>query len=118
MQHPFARNYESPALKAASFPSLRFYCRMASIFWNAGKVAKAGKYDGARWTEDSERVGALLEDMGIHVSIEGIENLDFEGPCVFEANHMSTLETLFLPCIIQPLRDVTFVVKKQLLGYP
>ena len=52
------------------------------------------------------------------MSIEGVENLDFEGPCVFEANHMSTLETLFLPCIIQPLRDTTFVVKRQLLGYP
>ena len=118
MEHPFARNYESQALKAVSFPTLRFYGRLAGIFWDAGKVAKAGKYDGKRWTEDSERVGRLLEDMGIHVSIEGVENLDFEGPCVFEANHMSTLETLFLPCIIQPLRDVTFVVKRQLLSYP
>jgi 1-acyl-sn-glycerol-3-phosphate acyltransferase len=63
-------------------------------------------------------VGKLLEDMGIHISIEGTENLNFDGPCVFEANHMSTLETLFLPCVIQPLRDVTFVVKRQLLGYP
>ena len=118
MEHPFARNYESPALKAASFPSLRFYCRMAAIFWNAAKVAKAGEYSGERWAYDSMLVGRLLEDMGIHVSIEGVENLDFEGPCVFEANHMSTLETLFLPCIIQPLRDTTFVVKRQLLGYP
>lgn len=118
MEHPFARNYESAELKAASFPSLRFYSRLIAIFWNAGKVAKAGKYDGERWAYDSMLVGRLLEDMGIHVSIEGIENLDFEGPCVFEANHMSTLETLFLPCIIQPLRDTTFVVKRQLLGYP
>ena len=31
---------------------------------------------------------------------------------------MSTLETFFLPCIIQPRKDVTFVVKKSLLGYP
>lgn len=118
MEHSFARNYESAPLKAASFPTLRFYARMASIFWNAGKVAKSGEYDAARWIADSELVGRLLEEVGIRVSIEGIENLDFEGPCVFEANHMSTLETLFLPCIIQPLRDVTFVVKRQLLGYP
>ena len=118
MEHPFARNYESAELKAASFPSLRFYSRLISIFWNAAKVAKAGEYSGERWAYDSMLVGRLLEDMGIHVSIEGVENLDFEGPCVFEANHMSTLETLFLPCIIQPLRDTTFVVKRQLLGYP
>jgi 1-acyl-sn-glycerol-3-phosphate acyltransferase len=118
MEHPFARNYESAELKAASFPSLRFYSRLISIFWNAAKVAKAGEYSGERWAYDSMLVGRLLEDMGIHVSIEGVENLDFEGPCVFEANHMSTLETLLLPCIIQPLRDTTFVVKRQLLGYP
>ncbi len=118
MEHSFARNYESASLKAAAFPTLCFYSRLAAIFWNAGKVAKAGKYDGERWVYDSVLVGRLLEDMGIHVSIEGTENLAFDGPCVFEANHMSTLETLFLPCIIQPLRDVTFVVKRQLLGYP
>lgn len=118
MEYRFACNYESGELKAASFPSLRFYGRMAAIFWNAAKVANAGRYSGERWAQDSQLVGQLLEDMGIPVSIEGIENLDFEGPCVFEANHMSTLETLFLPCIIQPLRDVTFVVKRSLLKYP
>ena len=118
MEHTFARNYESPALKPALFPNLRFYSRLVSIFWKAAKVAKGGTYTGLNWSQDSERVGRLLEDMGIHISIEGTENLAFDGPCVFEANHMSTLETLFLPCIIQPLRDVTFVVKRQLLGYP
>jgi len=118
MEHIFARNYESAPRSAASFPSLRFYARMAAIFWNAAKVANAGKYSGERWAYDSELVGHLIEDMGTRVVIDGIENLDFEGPCVFEANHMSTLETLFLPCIIQPLRDVTFVVKRSLLKYP
>ena len=118
MEHTFARNYESPALKPALFPNLRFYSRLVSIFWKAAKVAKGGTYTGLNWSQDSERVGRLLEDMGIHISIEGTENLAFDGPCVFEANHMSTLETLFLPSIIQPLRDTTFVVKRQLLGYP
>ena len=118
MEFNFARNYESPELKPALFPNIRFYSRLAAIFWKAAKVAKAGTYTGLNWSQDSERVGRLLEDMGIRVCIEGIENLDFDGPCVFEANHMSTLETLFLPCIIQPLRDVTFVVKRQLLDYP
>ena len=93
MEHTFARNYESPALKPAIFPNLRFYSRLVSIFWKAAKVAKAGTYTGLNWSQDSERVGRLLEDMGIRVCIEGIENLDFDGPCVFEANHMSTLET-------------------------
>ena len=31
---------------------------------------------------------------------------------------MSTLETFVLPCIIQPYRDVTFIVKRELIEYP
>jgi len=31
---------------------------------------------------------------------------------------MSVLETLVLPCIIQPFREATFVVKKSLVDYP
>ena len=38
-----------------------------------------------------------------------------EGPCVFIGNHMSTLETFVLPSMIQPWKDVTFVVKESLL---
>jgi 1-acyl-sn-glycerol-3-phosphate acyltransferase len=39
-------------------------------------------------------------------------------PCVFIANHMSVLETFILPGLIQPQRDVTFVVKASLIDYP
>lgn len=114
----YSRNYVSGPLTAPSFPTFRFYPAMAGIFWRAAKVAKAGGYDGEHWTYDSRMVGNLLERLGIRIVIEGFENLDFDGPCVFEANHMSTLETLFLPCIIQPKKDTTFVVKRSLLSYP
>lgn len=118
-QYQFAKNYQSPAsLTAVSFPSPRFYSRMVGIFWRAAKVAKNGAYTGDRWAYDSNLVGKLVEDMGTRIIVEGVENLNFDGPCVFEANHMSTLETLFLPCVIQPLKDVTFVVKRSLLSYP
>ena len=39
-------------------------------------------------------------------------------PVLFIANHMSTLETMILPCIISPLRKVTFVVKESLVKHP
>ena len=39
MEHTFARNYESPELKPVLFPNLRFYSRLAAIFWRAAKVA-------------------------------------------------------------------------------
>ena len=43
---------------------------------------------------------------------------NLESSCVFVSNHMSILETFVLPCLIQPYRDVTFVVKESLLSFP
>jgi len=40
------------------------------------------------------------------------------GPVLFISNHMSTLETMVLPCVIAPHRDVTFVVKESLVRHP
>ena len=36
-------------------------------------------------------------------------------PVVFIGNHMSTLETMVLPGLIAPHREVTFVVKESLV---
>ena len=61
----------------------------------------------------------LIERVGCPVSIEGMENISAtRGPCVFVANHMSTLETFMLPGIIRPHRAVTFVMKKSLVTLP
>lgn len=115
----FSQNYTSPVANTrVSFPTLRFYASMARIFFDAGKTVRAGLYSPERWVQDSEKVARLMERLGTSLYVEGVENLEFDGPCVFEANHMSTLETMFLPCIIQPRKDVTYVVKKSLLKYP
>jgi 1-acyl-sn-glycerol-3-phosphate acyltransferase len=60
-----------------------------------------------------------LEKVGVEFEITGTENFRrIEGPCVFIGNHMSMLETMVLPCIIEPYKDTTFVVKKSLMDYP
>lgn len=114
----FSRDYTFHPKRSCTFPSIFFYMNLVRIFYKAGNVAKKGHYSGQRWAEDSIAVGNLIENTGIPICIEGTEVLDKEGPFIFEANHMSTLETLFLPCIIQPRKDVTFVVKASLLKYP
>jgi len=40
------------------------------------------------------------------------------GPVLFIGNHMSTLETMILPCIIGPHKELTFVVKESLVKHP
>ncbi len=114
----FSQNYRSEDHNPPAFPSLLFYGKVINIMYNAGRFARKGVYDGDRWVDDSILIARAIERVGAKLCIEGIENLDYEGPCVFESNHMSTLETMVLPSIIQPRKDVTFVVKDTLLKYP
>lgn len=80
---------------------------------------KKGKYSYEELIDDGLKILDMLRDIGCKITIKGVENLkDLKSPCVFIANHMSTLETLVLPAVIGKKFRVTFVVKKSLLSYP
>lgn len=107
------------SLCARLFPSLTFYRRFCAIIWRSSVEAKRGRYDGAAWSNSSFNVLKALEDIGIRIEIEGIEHVGrLQTSCVVIANHMSVLETVLLPAILQPVRPVTFIVKQSLLTYP
>ncbi len=115
--------YETPSrrigLLAKLKPSLPFYAKMARIVFTSSRQAKRGQYPTARWAESSRDILTALESVGVRVEITGLDNITaVKGPCVFIGNHMSTLETFVLPCIIAPLKDATFVVKQSLVDYP
>ncbi len=101
------------------FPSVYFYLKLASIFAIANDWAKKGTYNDARWIESSRAIVKALENSGVKICIDGLENLRKESaPVVFVANHMSSMETLVLPSIIHPVKRVLFVMKKELLDFP
>ncbi|MEK6202228.1 MAG: 1-acyl-sn-glycerol-3-phosphate acyltransferase [Desulfobulbaceae bacterium] len=104
---------------ARLYPSLVFYFHLFWIVFRASRHAQRGEYDGTNWLESSNEVLQKLENAGICVDISGIENIAREnGPVVIVGNHMSMMETLLLPVMLQPIRNVTFVVKESLLSYP
>ena len=104
---------------SSTFPYLYFLFHILKIVRHDGRLAARGEYTGKEWSEGSLATLRLLERMGVTVTAEGMDNIDkVDGPCIFAANHMSTLETFVLPCFIQPRRNVTFVVKRSLLKYP
>jgi 1-acyl-sn-glycerol-3-phosphate acyltransferase len=116
-------NYVSPPampnLIARLFPSLYFYSLFVYNVYKYGMLAKAGKYDDLGWYQSSFNVLRALEKAGANIQISGLNVLNqISGPCVIVANHMSTLETIILPGIVQPLKDVTFVVKRAIIEYP
>ena len=102
-----------------AFPSLVFYAKFLQQVVRGNRQARQGRYDGAAWSQNSISVLRALEAVGVYIEISGIAHLQrVAGPCVVIANHMSMLETMLLPGIIQPIKPVTFVVKHSLLDYP
>jgi 1-acyl-sn-glycerol-3-phosphate acyltransferase len=82
-------------------------------------IALRGLYDRKAWAESSYRVFKLIEGCGGQFHLRGLDNVrSCEPPVVFISNHMSTLETMTLPCIIAPFLPVTFVVKESLATHP
>lgn len=100
-------------------PSLHFYPRLARIIIRSANMAKRGEYKSIEWANSSLAILDALERSGIKIHAEGLGNIgSFDGPAVFISNHMSTLETVVLPGFIQPVKEVTFVVKQELMEYP
>jgi 1-acyl-sn-glycerol-3-phosphate acyltransferase len=100
-------------------PRVTFYFQVSWIIWKNSRKALKGKYPSEKWAESSFEIIHALENIGAFIEISGLEHLkNFDGPAVFISNHMSTLETLILPSIIQPLKPVNFVVKKSLVKMP
>jgi 1-acyl-sn-glycerol-3-phosphate acyltransferase len=96
-----------------------FYWRVLLIVYRGSRVARRGAYGNERWGQDSLSTLRALEGVGVQLEVSGLEHLrSLEGPCVFIANHMSTLETFVFPCILLPYKEFIFVVKKSLVDYP
>jgi len=110
---------ETATLFAKTFPSLTFYSKFIAIVFRGSAKAKRALYDNAEWCNSSINTLRALEIAGVRFEITGINYVkQLETPCVVIANHMSMLETVILPIIIQPVRNITFIVKQALLDYP
>lgn len=99
----------------------RFYFTMkyAAIVFRTRREAVRGNYDTEAWCDSSYYIFRFIERTGGVFNITGMDNIiRTPDPVLFIGNHMSTLETMILPCIIAPHRPVTFVVKESLVSHP
>lgn len=107
------------SLWARSFPSLAYYLQFVFYVFRYSKLARNGQYGAEEWWRSSLLSMQALESVGVLIEICGLKNLEtFNGPCVFIGNHMSTMETICLPGVVQPYKDCTFVVKRGIVEYP
>lgn len=104
---------------ARSNPTLAFYAKISMLVLKASKLCKKAAYTNDHWIQDSLNTVRALEAVGGRFEIKNLDVIrKLDSPCVFVSNHMSILETFVLPCLIQPHRDVTFVIKESLLSFP
>lgn len=118
-------NYKTPARQGIRlFSYLRrsrfiFTISYIGVVLRTRRLAKKGVYQTEEWARSSYDIMGLLEKAGARFDIAGLDNIrNTESPVVYICNHMSTLETMILPCLIAPIMDVTFVVKDSLVKHP
>ena len=115
-------NYTTPAglhSKNIFGTSLSFYARVLKVVLYANRWARKGIYDDFKWVYSSLDLLHGFERSGMKISIEGMNNLSAtDKPVIIISNHMSTLETLALPGIIHPVKNIVFVTKQELTDYP
>jgi 1-acyl-sn-glycerol-3-phosphate acyltransferase len=100
-------------------PSFIFYSNYLRIILTNNRIAKKGLYNDYAWVNSSIDTEESLERSGIRFHFTGMDNLKkVDTPVVFIGNHMSTLETMVLPMIIQPVKRVIYVIKEELAKYP
>ncbi len=98
---------------------LWFYLSIAAQLFRAGFTAMLGRFDTDAFKTCSYAVIGCAERCGCRFHIKGMDNIKkIDGPVVFIANHMSTLETFALPVMILAFRDVAIVLKRSLMRYP
>jgi 1-acyl-sn-glycerol-3-phosphate acyltransferase len=96
-----------------------FTLKYASMVFRTRKEAIKKVYDTKAWTDSSFEILRFIEKSGGVFHITGMENISRSpGSVLFIGNHMSTLETMILPSIIGPHRELTFVVKESLVKHP
>jgi 1-acyl-sn-glycerol-3-phosphate acyltransferase len=119
-------SYNTPEKKHLSFKDkillnnrLYFTLKYAGVVLRTRKQAIRKVYHTKEWADSSFEIFRIIEKTGGRFHITGMENITkSDKPVLFIGNHMSTLETMILPGIIGPHREVTFVVKESLVNHP
>lgn len=119
-------SYHTPEKEKKSFfekirtdSRIYFTYKYARVVLRTRKEAISKVYDTKAWTDSSLEILRFLEKSGGVFDITGMEKFkNIPGSVLFISNHMSTLETMILPCIIGPHKELTFVVKESLVKHP
>ena len=118
--------YETPPERLAPQPrkpgwwtTLSFSWGPFSVFPKCAVCEALGLLDTDKWAHFCFCAVQKAESFGTKVTVDGWENrAAYDGPVVYLANHMSTLETILLPPILLTYSPFNVVVKASLSHLP
>lgn len=95
--------------------ALSFHARILWVYAVARKIIRRGHFDMEAYANRSWKSLHVAESSGGRFEVTGLAHLaGTSGPVVIIGNHMGSLETIVLPALILPFKDVAFVVKESL----
>jgi len=95
--------------------SMAFHALILRVYAVAKKRIRKGVFGRDGYLHSSWSSLKVAELVGGHCEVTGLNHLAvMKGPVVIIGNHMSSLETIVLPGLILPFKDVAFVVKQSL----
>jgi 1-acyl-sn-glycerol-3-phosphate acyltransferase len=96
-----------------------FLFHFSRIVLKSRRLAIRGVYNDELWVKASLEHLRDVEGCGGRFHVRGMNLVrSAGGPLVFIGNHMSTLETFVLPCLLVPIQPITFIVKESLVRHP
>ena len=99
--------------------SVWYYQKIVRIVCAMSMQARKAPITREIWADHQIRILNAVESCGGRFHIDGFEHIRAaKPPYVIISNHMSMLETVFMPVLMQPFTDVTYVVKEALMSYP
>ncbi len=99
--------------------TLSFTWGQLNVFPKCALYEALGILDTEKWAHFCFHAVEKAEAMGMSVAMDGWKNrAGYQGPVVYLANHMSTLETILLPPVLLTYSPFNVVVKASLSHLP
>ncbi|MEI8120546.1 MAG: lysophospholipid acyltransferase family protein [bacterium] len=96
-----------------------FHARILRVYALAKRRIRQGCFGRDGYLNSSWSSLTVAEKLGGRFAVTGLHHLvDTQGPVVIIGNHMGSLETIAMPCLILPFKEVAFVVKQSLTTHP
>jgi len=109
----------SERAKPGAWATLRFSAGVIRTFPMSALYEPFGRLTTEKWADFCLSVVRVAESLGMNVTVEGFGNRQqVNGPVLYLCNHMSSVETVLLPPVLQAFGPFSYVAKASLAHLP